>query len=69
MSDSSSAPLKTSSTVIPFAFASFYPTALALKRGDFLPFFWAVPLVAVVFAFLNVALWRRGFAKYGSTGS
>lgn len=57
------------STVIPFAFASFYPTAFALKRGAFLPFFWAVPLVAAVFALLNVALWRRGIAKYGSTGS
>ena len=57
------------STVIPFAFASFYPTALALKRGDFLPFFWSVPLVAVVFALLNRALWRKGIAKYGSTGS
>ncbi len=57
------------STVIPFAFASFYPTALALKRGEFLPLFWAVPLVAVLFALLNRALWRRGIAKYGSVGN
>jgi len=57
------------STVIPFAFASFYPTTLALKRADFTPFFWAVPAVAILFALLNRALWRRGIARYGSVGS
>ena len=57
------------STVIPFAFASFYPTTLALKRAAFTPLFWAVPAVALTFALLNRALWRRGIARYGSTGS
>jgi ABC-2 type transport system permease protein len=57
------------STVIPFAFASFYPTTLALGRTAFAPYFWAVPVVAVVFAYLNVLLWRRGISRYGSTGS
>ena len=57
------------STVIPFAFASFYPTTLALKRAAFTPLFWAVPAVALIFALLNRALWRRGIARYGSTGS
>ncbi len=57
------------STVIPFAFATFYPTALALRRGEFGPFYWAVPAVALVFALLTGALWRRGIARYGSTGS
>ncbi len=37
------------STVIPFAFASFYPTTLALKRTEFAPVFWAVPVVALLF--------------------
>lgn len=57
------------STVVPFAFASFYPTALALNRSEFVPFFWAVPLVAVVFGALAVSLWRAGIRRYGSTGS
>ena len=57
------------STVVPFAFASFYPTTLALGRSEFLPYFWAVPAVALLLALLNVALWRKGIAKYGSTGS
>ncbi len=57
------------STVIPFAFASFYPTALALKRGDFVPLFWAVPPVAAIVLALAVALWRAGIRRYGSTGS
>jgi ABC-2 type transport system permease protein len=38
------------STVIPFAFASFYPTAMALKRAEYLPFFWATLLVAAASA-------------------
>jgi ABC-2 type transport system permease protein len=57
------------SPVVPFAFASFYPTALALRKAEFTPFFWAVPAVALLFALLTRALWRRGIAKYGSTGS
>lgn len=57
------------STVIPFAFASFYPTALVLKRGEFLPFFWAVPLVAALAGWFAVSLWRAGIRRYGSTGS
>jgi ABC-2 type transport system permease protein len=57
------------STVVPFAFASFYPTAQALKRGEFLPFFWATPLVALLFASFALATWNAGVKRYGSTGS
>ncbi len=57
------------STVVPFAFASFYPTALALRRAEFVPLFWAVPLVAAVTGALAVSLWRAGIRRYGSTGS
>jgi viologen exporter family transport system permease protein len=57
------------STVVPFAFASFYPTAQALKRGEFLVFFWATPLVAALFVALAIAMWNTGIRRYGSTGS
>ncbi len=57
------------STVIPFAFASFYPTALALRRGEFATFFWLTPAVAAVLAGACVALFRKGISRYGSTGS
>lgn len=57
------------STVIPFAFASFYPTAQALRRGDLLPFFWAVPLVAALFVAAAMKLFAAGVKRYGSTGS
>ncbi len=57
------------STVIPFAFASFYPTARALKRGAFVPFFWATPLVAALFVALALAVFQAGIRRYGSTGS
>ncbi|MGH9369467.1 MAG: ABC transporter permease [Thermoanaerobaculia bacterium] len=57
------------SFVIPFAFASFYPTARFLRREQFLAEFWAVPLVAAVSLSLALSLWRRGIARYHSTGS
>jgi ABC-2 type transport system permease protein len=57
------------SFVIPFAFASFYPTARFLRRPEFLPEFWAVPLVAVIAMSIALALWKSGVARYHSTGT
>lgn len=57
------------SFVIPFAFASFYPTARFLRRPEFLPEFWAVPFVAVLSMSLALSLWKNGVARYHSTGS
>jgi ABC-2 type transport system permease protein len=57
------------STVIPFAFATFYPTAMVLRRHEFLPYFWAVPAVAAIVCLAAVSLWRAGIRRYGSTGS
>ncbi len=57
------------STVIPFAFASFYPTAMALGRREFLPLFWAVPSVAAAVLAIALLVWRAGIKRYGSTGS
>ena len=57
------------SFVIPFAFASFYPTARFLGRAEFLPHFWAVPLVAAVSLGVALWLWKSGVKRYHSTGS
>jgi len=57
------------SFVIPFAFASFYPTVRFLDRDEFRIHFWAVPAVAAITLFLALLLWRNGVARYHSTGS
>jgi ABC-2 type transport system permease protein len=57
------------SFVIPFAFASFYPTARFLRRNEFLAEFWAVPLVAAASLAVALSLWKNGVARYHSTGS
>src|SRR6266851_8510668 len=57
------------SFVIPFAFASFYPTTRFLHRPEFLREFWAVPLVAVATAALALTLWKTGVARSHSTGT
>jgi len=57
------------SFVIPFAFASFYPTARFLGRGEFRVEFWAVPLVAAVTMSLALLIWNSGVRRYHSTGS
>src|SRR3984893_8095319 len=59
----------TLSFVIPFAFASFYPTAHFLRHPEFLREFWAVPFVAILTLTLSLALWKSGVARYHSTGS
>ncbi len=57
------------SFVIPFAFASFYPTARFLSHPEFLREFWAVPAVAAIAVSLALSLWKNGVARYHSTGS
>lgn len=55
--------------IIPFGFASFYPSAHFLRRPEFQTFFYLVPAVAAVFFSLAVFVWHRGELHYSSTGS
>lgn len=57
------------SWIIPFAFASFYPTTLFLNHREFRHYFYLVPVVAVAFAALALLVWRQGVRNYQSTGS
>jgi viologen exporter family transport system permease protein len=57
------------SFVIPFAFASFYPTVRFLHREEFIHRFWAVPAVAAISLTLAMSIWKSGVSRYHSTGS
>ena len=57
------------SWIIPFGFASFYPTTHFLRRDTFATYFHLVPLVAAGFFTLAVLVWNRGVRNYSSTGS
>ena len=57
------------SWLIPFGFASFYPTTHFLHRQAFRHYFELVPVVAAVFLSLAVFVWNRGVRNYSSTGS
>jgi len=57
------------SWVIPFGFASFYPTTHFLGRSAFATYFHLTPLVAAAFSLLAVVVWNRGVANYSSTGT
>jgi ABC-2 type transport system permease protein len=57
------------SWIIPFGFASFYPTTHFLGRHAFAPYFYLVPLVGAAFFSLAVLVWNRGVRNYSSTGS
>jgi len=57
------------SWIIPFAFASFYPSTHFLGRAQFAAYFHLVPLVAACFFGLAVGVWSRGVRNYSSTGS
>jgi ABC-2 type transport system permease protein len=57
------------SWIIPFAFASFYPTTHFLGRRVFTFYFYLVPVVATGFFLLAVFVWNRGVLNYSSTGS
>lgn len=55
--------------IIPFAFASFYPTVRYLGRKEFMNEFYLVPLVAALVMTLALFVWDCGVRQYKSTGS
>jgi ABC-2 type transport system permease protein len=57
------------SWIIPFGFATFYPSVRLLGRAEFREFAWLVPAVTVVFFALALSLWNAGVKRYSSTGS
>jgi ABC-2 type transport system permease protein len=57
------------SWIIPFGFASFYPTVRLLGRQEFRAYAPLVPVVAAGFSALALLLWQRGVRHYSSTGS
>ena len=57
------------SWIIPFGFASFYPTTHFLGRVSFDWYFHLVPVVAAVFSMLAYVVWNQGVKNYSSTGT
>ena len=57
------------SWIIPFGFASFYPTVRLLGRQEFRAYALLVPVVAAAFLVLALFVWSRGVRQYASTGS
>ncbi len=55
--------------IIPFAFASFYPTVRFLGRREFMREFYLIPVVASVLLVIALFVWDRGVRHYKSTGS
>jgi ABC-2 type transport system permease protein len=55
--------------IIPFAFASFYPTVRFLGRRQFMVEFYLVPVVAAAVTLAALTVWNRGVLQYKSTGS
>jgi len=57
------------SWLIPFAFASFYPSAHLLGRRDLRDFAPLAPMIAAACFGVLLLAWRRGLREYSSTGS
>lgn len=57
------------SWIIPFGFASFYPSVRLLGRTAFRQYAPLIPLVAAVCLTISIAVWNFGTRHYSSTGS
>lgn len=57
------------SWIIPFGFATFYPSARLLGRPEFRAYAPLVPLMAAATLFIAATSWRLGVRHYSSTGS
>jgi ABC-2 type transport system permease protein len=57
------------SWIVPFAFASFYPSTVLLARAEYQSYVLFLPLVTLVFLTGAIMLWNKGVANYSSTGT
>ncbi len=57
------------SWIIPFGFATFYPSARLLGRAEFRAYAPLIPLVAAAALAVALTSWRLGTRHYSSTGS
>lgn len=57
------------SWIVPFGFATFYPTASLLKPDVYGLYGFLIPVVTVIFLILSILVWNRGVRNYSSTGS
>ncbi len=57
------------SWIIPFGFATFYPSVRLLGRPEFRMYTPLIPLVAVAALTIALFAWREGVRHYSSTGS
>ncbi|MGH9776444.1 MAG: ABC transporter permease [Candidatus Acidiferrales bacterium] len=57
------------SWIVPFAFASFYPSVRLLGRAQFHAYALYIPLVAAACLTVTLFSWSRGVRHYSSTGS
>ena len=57
------------SWIIPFGFATFYPSVRLLHRPEFRSYAPLVPVVAAVALGLAMFVWNQGVRRYSSTGS
>ena len=57
------------SWIVPFGFATFYPSAKLLGHIEYDPYFFALPVVTLAFLGMSIMLWNRGVQNYSSTGS
>jgi ABC-2 type transport system permease protein len=55
--------------LIPYGFASFYPTSYIVGREVPLGLAWGAPLIAVLLMMVALAVWRFGLRHYSSTGT
>lgn len=57
------------SWVIPFGFASFYPSTVLLEHVEYQSYVALLPVVMIVFLTGAIVLWTRGVSNYSSTGT
>ena len=57
------------SWIIPFGFASFYPSVRLLGRANFAHYAPLIPVIAAICLFVAISSWNIGSRHYSSTGS
>ncbi|WP_052807227.1 ABC transporter permease [Risungbinella massiliensis] len=56
-------------TLLPIGWLNYFPLSFLLNKSSASVWLWVTPCIAIFFAGIAIGFWKKGLARYSSTGS